>query len=351
MPTRLTAILQVCVAALLFGFSAPLAKLLLGQVDAVLLAGLLYLGAGAGAFLMQRLEIKRPGDSPAETPLSTSDLPWLAGAIIAGGIAAPIVQMLALQHTPASTASLLLNFESVGTTIIAVGLFREKINRQVIFAMLLITAGSILLTWTNADWGISLGAFGILAACFLWGMDNNLTRKIADKNPLSIVAVKGIGAGIFSVTLALILGNRTPGVLYVVLALLLGFFSYGLSIQLFIRALRVLGATRTSTLYGIAPFTGAIFSFLLFREEPQLFFWLAMPIMLAGAWLMVSENSFLLHRHAAQQHDHFHVHTDGHHAHQHMPVNLLIDGGHSHPHAHPVRFHIHECTAGHHHHP
>lgn len=205
-------VLQAVAAAALFGASAPLAKLLLSQMEPVPLAALLYLGSGFGLLLFRTV---RRFDGPAaatEARLGRADLPWLAGAVVAGGIAAPIVLMFSLRITPAATASILLNFEAVATAAIAAVVFKEAIGRNAWVAVACITAGSILLSISgSAEWGVSLGALGVLAACTLWGIDNNFTRNISAKDPVSIGMIKGLVAGAFSLSLAIVLGQGFPG--------------------------------------------------------------------------------------------------------------------------------------------
>lgn len=248
-------IIQALLAALLFGASAPLAKLLLGEMSPIVLAGLLYLGSGIGVLLIKLAQGLSTAKSEAQ--ITKPDWKWLLGAVIAGGIAAPIVLLFSLRQTPASTASLLLNFEGVATTVIAVLVFREAVSKRALWAVICVTLATILLTWdASRQWGISLGALGVLGACILWGIDNNFTRKISAKDPLMIVLVKGLGAGSFSLLLALLLGNPLPTLLAVLGALLLGSISYGMSIVLFIRAMRGLGASRTSALFGTSPMAG-----------------------------------------------------------------------------------------------
>ena len=341
MQRRFYPVLQALIAALLFGASAPLAKLLLGEVQPISLAALLYLGSGTGAFIMLLVQRSQNGGKSIEAHLVSSDLPWLLGATLAGGVAAPIILLLGLKHTPASTASLLLNFESVATTIIAVYFFKEHIDRRLTWAVVLMTISSILLSWTKGQWGLSLGALGILGACILWGLDNNFTRHISAKNPLIIVGVKGLGAGSFSLALSFILGQSLPAIKVIVLAMLLGSISYGISIQLFIMAMRYLGAARSSTLFGAAPFMGVVFSLLLLREAPQLLFWVALPIMIAGTWMMLAENHDHHHIHESIEHAHAHSHPDEHHEHI-CPADVpLINRTHSHSHFHQPLKHIH----------
>jgi drug/metabolite transporter (DMT)-like permease len=277
----------------------------------------------------------------SEAYLSRKDLPWLVGAILAGGVGAPILLLVGLDRTPASTASLLLNFECVATTLIAGLAFKEAVDRRILWAVGLITLASILLTWTGGNWGVSLGALGILGGCFLWGVDNNLTRQISAKNPLEIVGIKGLGAGAFSLVLSISLGKPLPAWGTIGLAFLVGAVSYGLSLQLFILALRGLGTARTGTLFGIAPFVGTTLSLLFLKDKPQILFWAALPIMLMGAWLMLTENHQHLHVHESLEHTHAHSHPDEHHMHEHTPEELEKKGKHSHAHHHDKLVHSH----------
>jgi drug/metabolite transporter (DMT)-like permease len=336
-------------AAVLFGASAPLSKLLLGEVQPVPLAAFLYLGSGTGAFLMLLFQRLRSGGRTVDAHLSRGDLPWLGGALLAGGIGAPIILLLGLERTPASTASLLLNFEGVATTLIAVSFFKESIDRRITWAIGLVTLASILLTWTGGNWDFSLGALGIVGACFLWGLDNNFTRHISAKNPLIIVGVKGLGAGTFSLVLCLLIKQQLPALNIVLLAMLLGSISYGISIQLFIVAMRSMGAARTSTLFGIAPVVGVILSLVLLREKPQTMFWAALPVMLAGAWLMLTENHSHQHIHESLEHNHRHSHLDEHHIHVCQEDVPLVNGSHTHEHRHEPLEHEHAHTPDLHH--
>lgn len=334
-------IYQVLLAAALFGVSAPFSKLLLGEIDPLPLAALLYMGSGAGAWsLLLAQRVFRKGKT-IEANITRTDFPWLLGAMLAGGIGAPILLLWGLNQTPASTTSLLLNFEGVATTLIAIYAFKEAVDRRILWAMALITLASILLSWKGGAWGLSSGALGVIGACFLWGVDNNLTRHISAKDPLVIVGVKGMGAGVFSLVLTIVFNKPLPGVGNTALAVLLGAVSYGLSIQFFILALRGLGAARAGTLFGIAPFIGALLSLALLRETPQMFFWAALPVMLAGAWLMLTENHAHHHLHVAWEHCHAHAHPDEHHEHI-CPENApLVNSTHAHPHIHAELAHSH----------
>jgi drug/metabolite transporter (DMT)-like permease len=272
-----------------------------------------------------------------EADIKKPDIKWLAGAIISGGILAPIILMISLQNTPASTAALLLNFEGVGTTLIALLFFRESIGRRAWTAILVITLASIFLSTNFKDgFGFSLGALGIILACVLWGADNNFTRNISGKDPLAIVAWKGLVAGIFSFFLALFLGNSIPSVMVIIGTLTLGFVSYGLSTMLFIRSMRGLGAARTSALYGTAPLAGVLLSIFIFGEIPSFLFVVAAILMIGGALLLIDEKHSHTHLHTALIHEHSHSHKDPSHGH------ADVDEVHSHEHEHPAEEHEHD---------
>ena len=330
-------IAQALLAAVFFGASAPLSKLLLGEISPIFMAAFLYIGSGTGIALIKGFQRMLYPSKDIEADIKKDDIKWLAGAIIAGGIAAPIVLMVSLQNTPASTASLLLNFEGVATTLIAMLVFKEAISRQAWIAILVITLASIFLSTDFGNgWGMSLGALGIVLATTLWGVDNNFTRNISGKDPLAIVAWKGLVAGTFSFLLAVFLGNRLPALGSILGTLILGFVSYGLSTLLFIRSMRGLGAARTSALYGTAPLAGVILSIFIFGELPSFFFVVAMLLMFGGAYLLVSEKHRHTHIHPALIHEHGHRHADPAHAH-----DSTTDSD-AHDHEHPTEEHEHD---------
>jgi drug/metabolite transporter (DMT)-like permease len=334
-----SSILQALIAALLFGASAPLAKLLLGGVEPIPLASFLYLGSGLGLLGVKFFQHMNKSGEEREARVEKTDVLWLIGAVFAGGVAAPIVLLFSLKNTPAATASLLLNFEGVATTLIAFIAFKEAVSRRAWWAIGLMTLASILLSLSsNAEWGVSLGALGILAACILWGMDNNFTRNISAKDPLVIVTIKGLGAGFFSLGMAIVLVNEFPAWQVILGALLLGGLSYGASIVLFIHAMRGLGAARTSALFATAPISGVVISLLIFREYPGWLFLGALPIMLLGVYLLVNEEHRHYHIHELTVHEHAHSHEDGHHPHAHEDG---FAGVHSHIHQHDKFAHSH----------
>lgn len=328
-------------AALLFGASTPLAKSLLGEMSPLVLAGLLYLGSGAGlgALLLLRHFTTRSRRAQVEAPITRKDLPWLAGAVLAGGIAAPVALLWGLSGTPASSASLLLNFEGVITVFVAAAAFHEQVGRRVWLAALIMVAGGMLLAYDpRASLGLSPRALTIVAACALWAIDNNLTRKISGSDPVQITAIKGVVAGTVNVSLSLAAGDALPGASVIGGALVLGFAAYGVSLVLFILALRHLGSARTGSHFGTAPFIGAALAIPLLGETVTLTLILSTLLMALATWLVLTETHEHEHTHERLIHAHRHVH-DEHHRHAH-------DGSeerepHSHSHVHEPLTHAH----------
>ncbi|NLB38429.1 MAG: EamA family transporter, partial [Clostridiales bacterium] len=335
------AVVLALLAALCYGLSVPLGRLLLEQLSPTFLAALLYLGA-ALAMLPARLLRQEK----AEARLARADLPYVA-AMVALDIPAPILLLFGLHTTAPATASLLSNFEIVATALVALFLFREAIGRRMWLAIGAITLASAVLS-LNGLGGVlwSPGALLVLLACVCWGVENNMTNRLSLKNPADIVLVKGLGARVGALVIAVATGAVGGAMLPVALALLLGSVSYGLSILLYIRAQRSLGAARTSAYYAVAPFIGMAISFVVFREPPSASFFIALPLMVLGAVLAVTEHHAHRHRHAALTHTHRHSHADGHHEHAHA---VTPTGEHSHPHAHTPVEHAHPPTPDAHH--
>lgn len=331
-------------AACLFGISTPLAKLLLGEVNPWLLAGLLYLGSGLGLFLYRRVR-QLPKFS-----LPKAELAWLLAAIFAGGVLAPVLLLLGLKAMPASGASLLLNAEAVFTAVLAWVVFRENVDRRILLGMLVIVAGALILSW-SAD--VSFGSFwpslAILSACFLWGLDNNLTRKVSLNDATALTCVKGLVAGSVNLSLALLMGAQVPTVSIMISALGLGFFAYGVSLSLFIIGLRHLGTARTGAYFAIAPFFGAILSIILLNEPISLSLVCAGLLMALGVWLHLTEYHSHEHDHSVLEHEHVHIH-DEHHQHQHdFPVSVGEQHTHWHRHEPITHTHAHYPDAHHQH--
>ncbi|AQV97831.1 EamA family transporter [Cupriavidus necator] len=320
-------------AALLFGASTPLAKTLTGAISPILLAGLLYLGSGLGltAVLLARRLIARTGDSaPAASSIPRREIPWLLGAILVGGVAGPALLMTGLATTSAAAASLLLNVEGVFTALIAWVVFKENADRQIVLGMVAIVAGGALLSWQPNAAALSLGALLIVAACACWAIDNNLTRKVSSNDAVMIACLKGLVAGTCNTGLALAVGNTLPAALPLIWAMVVGFVGYGVSLALFVIALRHLGTARTGAYFSVAPLFGVTISLALWPEMPSILFWLAAVLMALGVWLHLRERHEHEHTHEAMEHTHPHRH-DEHHQHTH---DFPWDGKEPHVHAH-----------------
>ena len=325
-----SAILLALLAAALFGASTPLAKLLLGQVDPWMLAGLLYLGAGIGLGLVH-VGRRVLGMGRAEASLVRADLGWLGLVILTGGIMGPLLLLFGLRLADAAGASLLLNLESVATLGIAWLVFRENVDRRLLLGAVAIVAGALVLAWQPGAHLISGGSVLIAAACVCWGIDNNLTRKLSGADPLQIAMIKGLVAGAVNLGIALAVGQSLPAQGIILGSGLVGFLGYGLSLALFVAALRHLGAARTGAYFALAPFVGAVLAVAL-GDAVSWQLALAAAFMGAGLWLHLTEQHAHDHDHDLLNHDHRHVH-DAHHQHGHDNA-----GPHSHPHQHgPLR--------------
>ena len=326
-------------AAALFGASTPLAKLLQADIAPALLAGLLYLGSGAGLALVQLA--RRISGRAAEAPLHAGDLPWLAGAVLCGGIAAPVLLMWGLAGASASGVSLLLNLEGVLTALIAALVFREAVGGRIWIAACLMLAAGLLLGYDpQAGLGLSLRALAVAAACALWALDNNLTRRIAGADPVNIAMIKGLVAGCVNIAAALTLGARFPGALPLAGALLLGWLSYGVSLALYILALRHLGSARAAAHFSTAPFIGAALAIALLGEPLTAVFAAAFLLMLAATWLALTEQHGHAHVHEPLAHQHLHTH-DAHHQHAHRGDEGPEPHAHAHEHAPLAHSHPH----------
>ena len=321
-------------AALLFGAGTPLAKQLLQGVDPWLLAGLLYLGSGLGLAMVRRLR----GSPPVHLP--AGQWQWLAGAILAGGVVGPVLLMLGLVRMPASGASLLLNAEGMFTALLAWFVFRENFDRRIAAGMLAIVAGALVLSWPGeAHFGELWPALAILGACLAWAIDNNLTRKVSLHDATWIASVKGLCAGTVNLLLALAIGSGAwPTAPAVAGALVLGFFAYGISLALFVVALRHLGTARTGAYFSIAPFFGALLAVIALGEPVSARLLLAAALMAVGVWLHLSERHLHEHTHEPIEHEHAHEH-DMHHAHAHVGAGWVLR--HTHRHKHEALTHAH----------
>lgn len=331
-------------SAFLFGAGTPLAKTLLEHVSPWMLAGLLYLGSGLGLAVYRMLR-------GLQTPrLGRGEARWLVAAVLCGGGIAPVLLMLGLSGMPASHASLLLNAEAVLTTLLAWAVFRENLGRRIALGMLAIVAGALVLgwpqqnTWQEVSVTALWPAIAVLLACLFWALDNNFTRKVSLSDASWIACIKGLAAGATNLGLAFALGAALPATGRLAAAMLVGFLAYGVSLALFVVALRHLGASRTGAYFSTAPFVGALFSILFFAEPVGWQLALAFALMAWGIWLHLTEHHAHAHRHEMLEHQHLHTHggdgdgDDGHHAHLHDPE---VTGPHTHAHRHEPQKHSH----------
>lgn len=330
---RQPGVLAALGAALLFGAGTPLAKWLLDTVDPWLLAGLLYLGSGIGLTLYRRLS-----HAPA-VRLPRNDLPWFAGAILAGGIVGPVLLMIGLTGLPASGASLLLNAEGVFTALLAWFVFKENFDRRIALGMLAIMTGAVILSWPGeARFAGLWPTLAVLGACFAWGIDNNLTRKVSLTDATWIASVKGLVSGAVNLILAFSLGASMPALPTLAGAIVVGLLAYGVSLTLFVVALRHLGTARTGAYFSVAPFFGALLA-LLMGDSVTMPLLVAGALMALGIWLHLTEHHEHGHAHAEMVHDHEHIH-DEHHQHEHdYPVTP--GSKHRHLHRHEPMTHEH----------
>jgi drug/metabolite transporter (DMT)-like permease len=324
------------VAAALFGASTPLAKMLLGEVHPLALAGLLYLGSGVGLGVVQLLRVcVLRNATPVAWP-SRQGWVWLSAAICFGGICGPVLLMFGLLTVAASTASLLLNLESALTAMIAWIVFREYFDRRIAWGMFAIVAGGIVLSiGGDGIGGMSLGVLLVAAACLCWAVDNNLTRKVSTNDPILIAGLKGGVAGVVNLSIASSAGVMLPGAKIGAMAAIVGFIGYGVSLVLFVLALRSLGTARTGAYFGIAPFFGGVLGVTLLGDSITVQLVVAAGLMALGLWLHLSEHHEHDHIHDRKEHMHAHWH-DEHHQHDH---EFEWDGREPH-----VHVHLHEAT-------
>lgn len=332
-----SSVIHALLAAVLFGASTPFAKLLVGELPPILLAGLLYLGSGIGLTLVRL--VRDRGWKPAG--LARSEWPWLMGAILFGGVLGPVALLFGLMTTSGSTASLLLNLEAVLTAVIAWVVVKENADRRVVLGMVVIVAGGVVLSWPTAETGAShwIGPLAVAVACLCWAIDNNLTRKVSASDALLIAGAKGLIAGTVNTLIAASLGAALPDTGIMLATMTVGLLGYGISLILFVLALRGLGTARTGAYFSTAPFIGAAVALALFGESTTLPFWLAAGLMGWGVWLHLTERHEHGHVHESMEHGHRHVH-DEHHQHPH-DFNWDNDKPHDHAHRHVPIAHKH----------
>jgi drug/metabolite transporter (DMT)-like permease len=321
-------------AAALFGASTPLAKLLVGEIPPALLAGVLYLGSGIA------LSVWLFARTAREPRLRRADAPALAGAVLSGGVIGPVLLMTGLTRTPASSASLLLNMEGVLTACLAWFVFHENYDRRIMAGMITITVGGALLSWSGRpEWRELVGPLLIAGACLSWAIDNNLTRKVSASDPIQIAAIKGLVGGAVNFALGFWLSARLPALVPLAKAAGVGVLGYGVSLVLFILALRQVGAARTGAYFSTAPFIGAAGSLALLHETITGWFVAAGALMGVGVWLHLTERHKHEHIHEELDHEHLHSH-DEHHRHAHAPTDPPGQP-HNHRHHHERLAHEH----------
>ena len=336
MKTKNIATIFAILAAALYAVNIPFSKLLLTQVQPTMLAAFLYLGAGLGLFVYDLLrKEKEQGE-----PLTKAELPYTIGMILLD-IGAPILLMLGLERTNSANASLLNNFEIVATSMIALLIFKEVLSKQLTVAIALVTLASVILGFEGrGSFQFNTGSLFVLGAACCWGLENNCTRMLSSRSSVRITTIKGIFSGFGSLIVAFAVGEKIPGILWIVAVLLLGFVAYGLSINFYIKAQKDLGAAKTSAYYSIAPFLGVAFGVLMLGERPAAQFYIGLAIMVIATVLMIKDTIVLQHTH---EHSHIHNHPHRHgdvvhsHEHEHIHVHTHIHGedesAHGHDHA------------------
>jgi drug/metabolite transporter (DMT)-like permease len=331
------AILFALGSAALFGLSTPAAKILLGSVHPAMLAGLLYCGAGLG---VGALRLLRKKTRTPDVALVRRDLPWLVAAICIGGIVGPLLLLIGLAQTQAATASLLLSFEAAATALIARLVFKESYGPRLILGMAFLVAGAATLAWSGVPTLETMtGPLAIIGACFAWALDNNLTRKISSADPMLLVEIRGLVAGPVNLALGFWVGGAFPTLAMSLIGAAVGFVSYGVSLVLFVLALRGLGAARTGAYFATAPFMGALASVVVLGDPVTMQLLGAGALMAVGVWLHITERHAHAHSHGGLQHAHRHVH-DPHHQHEHQPSDEAGEP-HDHVHDHASLTHAH----------
>jgi drug/metabolite transporter (DMT)-like permease len=327
-------------SALLFGASTPIAKLLLRGIDPWMLAGLLYLGSGLGLLAVKTLVRVLGSGTRSEAAIRGGGWLWLALATLSGGVIGPVLLMAGLAHTAATTAALLLNLEGVLTALLAWFAFRENFDRRIALGMAAIVAGGFVLTWgENLTLSAILGPLMIAGACLAWAVDNNLTRKVSQADPVQIAILKGCVAGVVNVGMAFALGSVLPPLGALGAAVVVGFAGYGVSLVLFVVALRHIGTARTGAYFSLAPFFGGLVAVLVLREPVTIQIAAAGSLMALGVWLHLTERHEHEHSHEEMAHEHRHVH-DQHHQHSHDGTESPGEP-HSHWHVHAGLRHSH----------
>jgi drug/metabolite transporter (DMT)-like permease len=335
-------------AAALFGVSPPLAKLLLPESSPLLVAGLLYLGAGLGLLAFELLFYRGSRTARREALVRSSDLWLLAGIIVTGGVMGPVLMLWGLQRLSGVVTSLLLNLEAPFTILLAVAFFREHLDKPETMGVMLIIAAAAVLNYRPGDVRVDVMGFAaVVGACLCWAIDNNLSQRVSLRDPIVVTRIKTLGAGACTISLALLTGQSLPRPSILMAALVLGLFSYGLSLVLDMQALRLLGAAREAGFFATAPFIGALAAVPILGERWGSSEIVAMAVMAVGVVLLFRAYHSHLHAHAEILHDHAHVHED-HHDHEHEGGGP-IEEPHAHLHGHLPLTHDHPHVSELHH--
>lgn len=288
MNKKITATAFAILAAALYAINIPFSKVLMEYVDSTMMAGLLYFGAGVGMFLYTTIS-GLAGKKVVKDPLTKAELPYTIAMVVLD-IAAPILLMHGLKITSSANATLLNNFEIVATSLIALIVFKEMISKKLWGAIVLVSLASIILTFEGAgSFSFNMGSLMVIGAATCWGFENNCTRMLSHKSSEQIVIIKGIFSGLGSLLAAFFVGEQIPQLVFIVTVMVLGFVSYGLSINFYIMAQAELGAAKTSAYYSIAPFLGVAFSLLLLGERPDVQFYIALIVLIVGTVLIVKD--------------------------------------------------------------
>lgn len=335
---KLQSIFFAVLAAVFYAVNVPFSKQLLQDVPPTFMASFLYFGAGIGVGIMYLFHWS---NEQKEERLTKDNLPYTIGMVLLD-IFAPIFLMLGVSIGSSANASLLGNFEIVATTLIALLIFKETVSKRLWTAILFITISSIILSFEGSgSFHFSLGSLFVLLATICWGMENNCTRKISEKSTYQIVTIKGLFCGLGSFVVASVVGETLPSARYIILAMLLGFVAYGLSIFLYIRAQRDLGAAKTSAYYAVAPFIGTFLAFVINGEQLSVAYLVGLFFMIIGTLFVVADTlvknhshlhtHLITHTHDGSTHTHVITHEHGHEhfcstdIHKHHHHNLLME--------------------------
>jgi drug/metabolite transporter (DMT)-like permease len=333
--------LLALIAAVLFGVSTPLVQKFGSDVGAFATAALLYAGAAvAGALLRQRID--------REARVARGDFPRLLAMAAAGAVVGPVALAWGLQRTSGTSASLMLTLEALFTAVLAWRLYRETMDRRVRTAMLLLLAGGMLLVLDQAHGGGARlwGLLAVLVATAAWGLDNTLSRTLAERDPGRVVFAKAVLGAISTALLAVAFGESLPAPGAAMGLFVVGAAGYGLSLRFYLLAQRAFGAARTGSVFAFAPFIGAALAVALGDQSTSWLMAAGSALMLAGVVLHLAESHGHEHGHVVTEHEHAHRHDDGHHDHLHVPMPT---GAHSHLHRHEPLWHAHSHVPDAHH--